>query len=172
MIDVSLIPKKEGKTVSTSINTLVFVLALIILIISVVAGAGFMAWSLSLQGNLGQLNSQLKDLDASVLKQQQTINYAQSILTVENLLKNHKYPSSFLSFLENNTESNVQWVGLGLDLSKGQVSLDGVAKDMMDVAYQLKQFQDSGDATNVAVGSVASINNQISFKITFSLKSF
>ncbi|KKR10069.1 MAG: hypothetical protein UT37_C0006G0036 [Parcubacteria group bacterium GW2011_GWA2_39_18] len=168
MIDVSLIPKKETLK-SFSINKLFSWISLLVLIASIVVGGVVVFMLMSSKDNLVQLNQQLQELDKSINSQQQTIQFAQSVLVADQIVGSHKYPSKIFDFLEKNTDIFIQWVGLSADLSNKTIDLNGRAHDLLAVAQQIKRLEDSKVVYGIKLGNVISENNNVSFKLSFSL---
>ncbi|MEK7120453.1 MAG: hypothetical protein AAB824_02860, partial [Patescibacteria group bacterium] len=136
MIDVSLIPKEAPK--SFPINKLFSWISLLVLIISVVAGGLIVFMLISSKNNLVQLNQQLQELDKNINSQQETIQFAQSVLVADQIISSHKYPSRLMDFLEKNTNMFIQWTSLNVDLSNKTVDLNVRAHDILAVAQQIK----------------------------------
>jgi len=169
MIDISLIPKTE-ESKPISVNKIFFWVSLIVLIASIIAGVVIVFMLTSSKNNLISLNKQLQELDDNVNSQQETIQFAQSILVANQIISSHIYPSKLIDFLEKNTNVFIQWANLSVDLSSQTVSLSGRAHDLLAIAQQIKKFEDSKSAYNIKLEGVASENNGVSFRLSFSLQ--
>lgn len=167
MIDVSLIPKEAPK--SFPINKLFSWISLLVLIASVVAGGLVVFMLMSSKDNLVQLNQQLQELDKNINSQQETIQFAQSVLVADQIIGSHKYPSRFIDFLEKNTDIFIQWTSLNADLANKTIDLNGKAHDLLAIAQQIKRLENSKVVSGIKLGSVSSEGGSVSFKLSFSL---
>ena len=167
MIDVSLIPKEAPR--SFPINKLFSWISLLVLIASVVAGGLVIFMLMSSKNNLVQLNRKLQELDKNINSQQETIQFAQSVLVADQIIGSHKYPSRFIDFLEKNTDIFIQWTGLNVDLSSKTIDLSGKAHDLLTIAQQIKRLENSKVASGIKLGGVTSDSAGVSFKLSFSL---
>jgi flagellar basal body-associated protein FliL len=170
MIDISLIPKKEAPK-SFPINKSLSWISLLILIVSIVAGGVVVLMLTSSKDNLVKLNQKLLELDKNINSQQETAQFAQSVLVANQIIDSHKYPSGLINFLEKNTNTFIQWTSLNVDLSNQTIaiSLDGKAHDLLAIAQQIKRLENSKVAHGIKLGGVTSDSVGVSFKLNFSL---
>ncbi|MHB8903574.1 MAG: hypothetical protein ACYC40_00510 [Patescibacteria group bacterium] len=86
----------------------------------------------------------------------EAFKYKDKVLVLSGLLNNHIYWSGFLSWLERNTLSSVQYESFKGDLS-GSYSLNATAKTYADVSWQVKAFLNDPMTKAASVGQATTI---------------
>lgn len=110
------------------------------------------------------LETQIKKLDDQILKltaqvspkdQEEIIKFYGQIVNLRKLLGTHTLGSRFLTWLEQNTQANVYFTNLSVNLQGGQVSLTGRARAPVDVAEQNNIFlARTPEVSSVTMGGV------------------
>lgn len=176
MIDISLIPKKEVASEGAS-NTWILSGSIVIFIIVFLASAVLMAALILTQNNIRSTNSALKDLEGKINSSQATLQFSGSVLAANALWSGHRYPSHLLDFLEQNTQTNVQWTDIAYNASTHVLTMGGTARDLLALAQQIKQFESLKEVSNIQVSSIAqsasvstsSPSSGENFKLTLSI---
>lgn len=113
------------------------------------------------------------DREISALNNQanEALKYQEKALALSSLLNNHVYWSNFLTWLEKNTLSSVQYEALSGDLS-GAYTFAATAKTYADVSWQTKAFLNdpltkkvSVDQASFAKSKDASKGSQVTFSL-------
>jgi Tfp pilus assembly protein PilN len=90
----------------------------------------------------------------SVSDEQQIVDFYSQSANLSTALANHVYVSTFLGWLEKNTEANVYYQSL--DLSSGnRVSLRGIATTEADINQQIAIFEASSNVTSVVISNIS-----------------
>jgi len=109
------------------------------------------------------LNSQISTLQQKIVtagksisadQQSSILNFYSEISNLQTLLKNHVVFSPFLSWLENNTETNVYYSSIVFS-SGTQVSLTVDAKTQADLDQQLSIFESSPQVSHITVSAIS-----------------
>jgi len=108
-----------------------------------------------LDGQIQAQNRQIQTVaqSISVSDQNQLVTFYSEIANIKTTLANHIFFSSFLAWLEKNTEANMTFTHLGFS-SGNQISLTGLAPSMADVDQQLAIFQASPAVKNFSISNV------------------
>lgn len=125
------------------------------------------------------LETQIKKLDDQILKlgaqipesdQQDVVKFYGQIVNLRTLLNTHVLGSRFLTWLEQNTQANVYFTSLSVNLQGGQVSLAGRARAPVDVAEQNNIFlARKPEVQSVLMGGVALEEKAKLWDFTFTL---
>jgi Tfp pilus assembly protein PilN len=110
------------------------------------------------------LKTQLKELDGQIQKfgqeisaadQTELIAFYSQMANIKKLLNNHIAASRLFEWLEKQTQTNVFFSKLGLNIQNNQLSLAGVAKSAEDIAEQLQVFQSQPEVELVSVNNIS-----------------
>lgn len=157
--DVNLIP--VGLRVDTSGNIIWFKIILVIVVAWLIVEAGNVYISgqvkeqdekksaLSLEIQKLKSNTQIEVDKSKDIKQ-----FTKRITALAKLLDSHVYWSGFFDVLERRTLPDVYFINLAAD-TKGSVTLNGIAKDLVTVAQQVVALRSDPKIKEVSIGAVS-----------------
>lgn len=98
----------------------------------------------------------LEDLAAQVPKAEQDefLKFQYQLIELKNLLAKHAAAAKLMPLLEANTNQDVFYRSLDLDVNTAKVSLRGAARSYDALAQQLAAFERSNDITRYQIGRV------------------
>lgn len=173
-VQTSFIPKKpliQERARSGGTTSLVFIIAILIFITSIIAAGAAFAYKVYLEGQLSSSKASLeKDKDAfDIPTIQSLIRFDSRINEARIILNNHISPSAIFFFLSQQTLEKVQLTKfsytLGADAT-AKVELDGIADSFSTVALQSDQFGASKVLKDVIFSNINVVaGNKITFHV-------
>ena len=102
---------------------------------------------------VAKLNKEIATLNNQA---NEAFKYKDKVFVLTGLLNNHVYWSNFLTWLEKNTLSSVQYDGLSGNVS-GNYSFTVTSKTYADVSWQVKAFLNDPMTKNASVEQASSL---------------
>lgn len=176
ILEVNLVRDQVKVSFDWLHNLWVLVLALLVALAfvwEIYAGLGW--WQNQEEAKIKLTNEKIVAINSQItsLRQnnQDALDYKAKSAAFSALLNNHVYWTNFMSWLEKNTLSSVQYTGFSGDLS-GDYILNAVAPNYADVSWQVKAFLNdpltksvSVTAASLAKSKDSSAPNQVNFSI-------
>jgi flagellar biosynthesis protein FlhB len=164
------IEKDRSKSPGWSGQILTFSGAILLISIIIYVGLAY-GYKSYLNSSLQKLQSQIQSFSEQIPLNEQTniINFYSQLANLKTLLANHVISSPVFAWLEKNTQTNVFYSKLNLNVATNQLSLSGSAKSVDDFNQQMAVFENSSDVKLAKVNSLSFVNNSWQFEavITF-----
>lgn len=147
--------REPEKSQTLASGALIFSVGILAIVAALYLGMVF-GYEPYLNNQISGIKSQVSTANNSISADQETqlINFYSQIANLQSILSHHVYTTSFLAWLENNTEANIYYQSM--DFSAGNiVVLKGVAKTEADVNQQVAIFEGSSAVKSTVMSSVA-----------------
>lgn len=151
-------PTLAGAKQSTSTDTpwRLLVLALVLLGLSIFVWIGMeFGYVPYLHNQIAKTDTEIAALAASLKDGQQkdVIGLYSQLYNINELYKNHIYPSRIFSFIETTLLPTIRLTELDVEVRKGTIMLSGVSPDMDTVTLQLAALQKNENIVNAVLSS-------------------
>ena len=109
-----------------------------------------------LNQRLLSLDRQIDQISTTISKEDQKNlgDFYSQLVNARNLLRGHVASSNVFTLLERNTNRNVSFSSMKLDLDRRELQLEGIARTLEDAIQQTEAFRRMTGAEAVAVGSM------------------
>ncbi len=127
-----------------------------------------------LQSRVEKSQADILNFNSQIPKDQfdQTVNFYSQVSNVRTLLAKHIFASTFFSWLEGQTQGNISYSQLGLNVQSNQISLTGVGKSLQDVGEQVALFEQDPRVSHIQFNNVsAGANGTWQFTMTLTVSS-
>jgi len=124
---------------------------------------------------LAQINDkdkEIAELAAEVPEEQQDefLQFQFQLINLQNILNNHILSSKFFPMLEANTNNEVSFVNLDLNIEESKVDIEAIASSYEVLSIQLAAFERIPEVLSFKINSAKIIeNSRIQFDISLSL---
>lgn len=122
------------------------------------------------QTQIKSLDREIQDLVASISLEEveKVITLDAQIRGLKKLLPNHTFPSQVFSFLENNTNPEVSFRSLKLNVQDNQLYLEGVSPTFKAISIQAAAFSRQPEIKNVVLREINKTGNGFQFELELS----
>jgi hypothetical protein len=142
------------RTPGWSSGIILFSGSILFIILFIYAGLRF-GYEAYLNAQISSLNGQAQKMGQSVSASDEAslVTFYSQISNLESLVKGHVFFSQFLTWLERNTEVNVNYTSMSF-AAGNQVTLAGMAKTSADVSEQMAVFEADPSVSLVSLSNL------------------
>ncbi len=122
-----------------------------------------------LEAQIEEVKGEISSLADLVSKEDQDsfLKFQFQLINLKNLLRNHRVSSKFFTLLEANTNRNVQYRSINLDVADTRITIRGVAPSYAVLAEQLAAYDRMAEVTRYQItNSQAAENGLVNFDVT------
>lgn len=131
-----------------------------------------MGYSAYLNSRIAEVDQQLKQLGASISKEDQNkfVRFYSQLVNFNKLLDNHILSSDTFSLLEKNTNQKVRYTNFDLKIDERKLTLDGSALSYEILAQQLASFSADPSVENYMLNQSQMSDGSVKFKVVLIFK--
>jgi hypothetical protein len=151
---INQLAQEKDTTTGWSVELILFCAGLLVLTLLIYVGISF-AYEPYLNSQYNTIQSQIATLGQSISSSDQAklITFYSQISNLQSILAHHVISSQFLTWLEQNTDANVQYTQFAL-IAGDEVTLVGAAPNEADINEQIAVFEASPEVKGIAVSNV------------------
>ncbi len=166
---INQLSREPAETPGWSTGIIFFSGALLVIVLAVYF-AMILFFEPHINTQISNIDSQVQTLSQSISSQDQTnlLTFYSQISNLQSLLAHHVLFSQFLTWLEQNTETNVAYTSFSFS-SGNQISLTATAASEADINQQIAIFQASPEVENVVISNVSAASTGGGFQFSATL---